>query len=79
MSLPGNQLSEIWENSFLKMRNVISWQLLEQGKGSMWDFDFPTQVYIKLNLLMVIFEACHFMQYLKDKMFNIKSEGIATR
>lgn len=45
----------------------------------MWDFDFPTQVYIKLNLLMVIFEACHFMQYLKDKLFNIKSEGIATR
>lgn len=66
-----------------RIRTVIScWQLSppkqEQGKENVQDFDSSTQVYIKLSLLMTIFEASHFVQYLNNKLFSIKAEGTAT-
>lgn len=50
-----------------------------QGKENIQDFDSSTQLYIKLSLLMTIFEASHFVQYLNNKLFSIKAEGAATR
>lgn len=46
----------------------------EQGKENIQNFDSSTQVYIKLSLLMTIFEASHFVQYLNNKLFSIKAE-----
>lgn len=65
------------------MRFIISWWQLsprkqEQGKENIQNFNSSTQVYIKLSLLMTIFEASHFVQYLNNKLFSIKAEGTAT-
>lgn len=49
-----------------------------QGKENIQDFDSSTQLYIKLSLLMTIFEASHFVQHLNNKIFSIKAEGAAT-
>lgn len=48
-----------------------------QGKENIQDFDSSTQIYIKLSLLMTIFEASHFIQYLNNKLFSIKAEVTA--
>lgn len=64
------------------MRIICWWHLSsqkqEQGKENIQDFDSFTQIYIKLSLLMTIFKASHFVQYLNNKLFSIKAEGTAT-
>lgn len=63
-----------------RMSNICWRQLSpqKQGKENIQDFDCFTQVYIKLSLLMTIFEASHFVQYLNNKLFSIKAEDTAT-